>query len=60
MQTPPRIIRAPLWNTIRLDATAMRIVDTPAFQRLRYIRQLGFARFVIVEGCPSRFGRGRS
>lgn len=55
MSTAPRIVRDPLWNTIRLDATAMRIVDTPAFQRLRYIRQLGFAHLVYPGATHTRF-----
>ena len=50
-----RIIRDPLWNTIRLDPTAIRIVDTPAFQRLRYIRQLGFAHLVYPGATHTRF-----
>ena len=37
------IIRDPLWNNIAVDPVAMRLVDTPAFQRLRYVRQLGLA-----------------
>ena len=37
------MIRDPLWETIRLDPTAVRIIDTAEFQRLRYIRQLGLA-----------------
>ena len=37
------IIRDPLWNNIRVDASALRLVDTAAFQRLRYVRQLGLA-----------------
>ena len=32
-----KLIRDPLWETIRLDPTAVRIVDTAEFQRLRYI-----------------------
>ncbi|MEJ2538897.1 MAG: HD domain-containing protein [Gemmatimonadota bacterium] len=50
-----RIIRDPLWNTIRLSSTAVRIVDTPAFQRLRYIRQLGFAHLVYPGATHTRF-----
>ena len=50
-----RVIRDPLWNTIRLDATAVRIVDTQAFQRLRYIRQLGFAHLVYPGATHTRF-----
>ncbi len=50
-----RIIRDPLWNTIRVDPAAVRIIDTPAFQRLRYIRQLGFAHLVYPGATHTRF-----
>lgn len=50
-----RVIRDPLWNTIRLDPTAVRIVDTGAFQRLRYIRQLGLAHLVYPGATHTRF-----
>jgi len=57
MTEPPeyRIVRDPLWNTIRLDPVAMRIMDTAAFQRLRYIRQLGFAHLVYPGATHTRF-----
>ncbi|MFP3948437.1 MAG: HD domain-containing protein [Gemmatimonadota bacterium] len=51
----PQIVRDPLWNTIRLDPTAVAIVDTAAFQRLRYIRQLGFAHLVYPGATHTRF-----
>lgn len=44
-----------MWNTIRLDPTAVRIVDTAAFQRLRYIRQLGLAHLVYPGATHTRF-----
>ena len=50
-----RVIRDPLWNTIRLDPTAVRIIDTSEFQRLRYIRQLGFAHLVYPGATHTRF-----
>ncbi|MGD8322648.1 MAG: HD domain-containing protein, partial [Gemmatimonadota bacterium] len=50
-----KIIRDPLWNTIRLDPTALRIVDTAEFQRLRYIRQLGLAHLVYPGATHTRF-----
>ncbi len=50
-----RIIRDPLWNTIRLDPTAVRIVDTADFQRQRYIKQLGFAHLVYPGATHTRF-----
>ena len=53
--THGRLIRDPLWNSIRLDATAARIVDTAEFQRLRYIRQLGLAHLVYPGATHTRF-----
>ncbi|MEO7966363.1 MAG: HD domain-containing protein, partial [Gemmatimonadaceae bacterium] len=49
------IIRDPLWNNIRVDARAMRLVDTPTFQRLRYVRQLGLAYLVYPGATHTRF-----
>ncbi|HIF39359.1 MAG TPA: HD domain-containing protein, partial [Gemmatimonadetes bacterium] len=51
-----QVIRDPLWNTIRLDHHAVRIVNTAAFQRQRYIRQLGFAHLVYPGATHTRFG----
>ncbi|HKS07142.1 MAG TPA: HD domain-containing protein [Gemmatimonadaceae bacterium] len=48
-------IRDPLWNNIRVEAFALRLVDTPAFQRLRYVRQLGLAHLVYPGATHSRF-----
>ncbi len=49
------VIRDPVWNTIRLDPVAAAIIDTPAFQRLRYIRQLGLAHLVYPGATHTRF-----
>jgi HD superfamily phosphohydrolase len=49
------IIRDPLWNNIRVDSLALRLVDTSAFQRLRYVRQLGLAYLVYPGASHSRF-----
>ena len=51
----PVIVRDPLWKNIRLDALARQLVDTPEFQRLRYVRQLGLAYFVYPGASHSRF-----
>lgn len=48
-------IRDPLWDTIRLDPVAVRIVDSVAFQRLRYIKQLGHAHLVYPGATHTRF-----
>jgi hypothetical protein len=48
-------IRDPLWDTIRLDPVAVRVLDSAAFQRLRYIRQLGLAYLVYPGATHTRF-----
>jgi HD superfamily phosphohydrolase len=55
MSSKPRFIRDPLWNSIRLTPMAVRIVDSPPFQRLRYIRQLGLAHLVYPGATHTRF-----
>ncbi|HEV2150109.1 MAG TPA: HD domain-containing protein [Longimicrobiaceae bacterium] len=55
---PPQefeVVRDPLWNTIRLDRVAVRVIDTPGFQRLRHIRQLGLAYLVYPGATHTRF-----
>ncbi len=49
------VIRDPLWDNIRLDRAAQLVLDTPAVQRLRYIRQLGHAFLVYPGATHSRF-----
>ncbi|MDB4905746.1 MAG: metal-dependent phosphohydrolase sub protein [Gemmatimonadetes bacterium] len=49
------IIRDPLWDTIRVDPLSLRLVDTAAFQRLRYVRQLGLAFLVYPGATHTRF-----
>ena len=51
----PVIIRDPLWNNIRVDPFAQRLVDTRVFQRLRYVRQLGWAYLVYPGATHARF-----
>ena len=52
---PDEIFRDPLWNNIRVDTVALKLIDTPAFQRLRYVRQLGLAYLVYPGASHSRF-----
>lgn len=49
------IIRDPIWNNIRVDSLALELVDTPVFQRLRYVRQLGLAYLVYPGATHTRF-----
>lgn len=49
------VVRDPLWNNIRLDPEALAVLDTPAVQRLRYVRQLGHAFLVYPGATHTRF-----
>ncbi len=49
------VVRDPLWGTIELGPAARGVVDSAAFQRLRYIRQLGLAHLVYPGAHHSRF-----
>src|SRR5438046_2187790 len=49
------VVRDPLWDNIRLDPEALAVVDTPAVQRLRYVRQLGHAFLGYPGATHSRF-----
>ena len=49
------VVRDPLWNNIRLEADTLAIVDSPAVQRLRYVRQLGHAFLVYPGATHTRF-----
>ncbi len=48
-------INDPIYGLITLNELESRIVDTPIFQRLRYIRQLSFAEFVYPTANHNRF-----
>jgi len=50
-----RTVRDPVWQNIRLDAAAAAIVDTPEFQRLRRVKQLGFAHLAYPGAIHTRF-----
>ncbi len=53
--TDLEVIRDPLWDNIRLDEHAVRVLDTAPMQRLRYIRQLGHAFLVYPGATHTRF-----
>jgi HD superfamily phosphohydrolase len=49
------ILRDPVWNNIRVDALTHTLVDTEVFQRLRYVRQLGWTYLVYPGATHTRF-----
>ncbi|MFW6192470.1 MAG: HD domain-containing protein [Gemmatimonadota bacterium] len=51
----PRTVRDPLWHNIRLGPEAAAVVDAPEFQRLRRVKQLGFAHLVYPGAVHTRF-----
>lgn len=50
-----KIISDPIHNQIELSDTAIKIIDTPIFQRLRNIKQLGTSEMVFPSASHSRF-----
>jgi HD superfamily phosphohydrolase len=49
------VIRDPIWSNIWIDPPALRVIDTPAFQRLRRVKQLGLAYLVYPGAVHTRF-----
>ena len=49
------VVRDPLWNNIRIDSEALRVLDSEPLQRLRYVRQLGHAFLVYPGSTHTRF-----
>lgn len=50
-----KIINDPIYGCIGLSETEVKLLDTRAMQRLRRIRQMGFASYVFPSGEHSRF-----
>jgi uncharacterized protein len=50
-----RTVRDPLWGNVSLDRAAAAVVDAPEFQRLRRVKQLGFAHLVYPGAVHTRF-----
>jgi uncharacterized protein len=50
-----KIIKDPVHGYIEVEDFALRLLDSPVLQRLRYIRQLGFSFFVYPGANHTRF-----
>ena len=50
-----KIVNDPIYGCINLSKTEVQLLDTRAMQRLRRIRQMGFASYVFPSGEHSRF-----
>lgn len=55
-QTKNHLIYDPLYGFIRLTPVEFEIIHSPYYQRLRWIKQLGFSFFVFPGAEHSRFG----
>ena len=53
--TEGKIIQDPLYGPIRIEGIFLELVDTPEFQRLRNIKQLGLCYLVFPEANHTRF-----
>lgn len=50
-----QVFNDPIHGHVELHPLLIRIIDTPQFQRLRYIKQLGGTYFVFPGACHNRF-----
>lgn len=50
-----KFINDPVYGSIGISKVEAGVIDTPAFQRLRHLRQLGFSSYVFPGGEHSRF-----
>ena len=48
-------IRDPIHGTIQISDNEVQVIDSPAFQRLRAIKQLGFAEFSFPGAVHNRY-----
>ena len=55
-QNKSRLIYDPLYGFIRLTPVEWDIIHTPFYQRLRWIKQLGFSNYIFPGAEHSRFG----
>ena len=53
--TPEKIINDPIHTAIKLDKLSCRLMDTPQFQRLRHLKQLGTCSYVFPSAMHTRF-----
>jgi HD superfamily phosphohydrolase len=51
----PKEINDPIWGTVDLSAAEVVVIDSPVFQRLRRIRQLGVVDLVYPSALHTRF-----
>ncbi|MCK4456325.1 MAG: HD domain-containing protein [Thermoplasmata archaeon] len=50
-----KVVRDPIWGDVKVSRSECDVIDTPQFQRLRGIRQLGLAYLVYPGAIHTRF-----
>ncbi|XP_048051508.1 deoxynucleoside triphosphate triphosphohydrolase SAMHD1-like [Megalobrama amblycephala] len=55
VETPRKIFNDPIYGQIEFDPLLVKIIDTPQFQRLRHIKQLGGTYLVYPGATHTRF-----
>ena len=53
--TPSIELRDPVHGPIRVSSAELRVIDSPVFQRLRGVKQLGFAEYVFPGAVHNRY-----
>jgi|SRR5579872_6444217 len=53
--TYSKLIGCNIHQSIRVSSLALKIIDTPEFQRMRYIKQLGLCYYVYPSASHTRF-----
>jgi hypothetical protein len=54
-QTRSKVIKDGTWGMIEIDASCVRLLDSPILQRLRGVRQLGFSYLTYPSAEHTRF-----
>src|SRR5512138_50200 len=52
---PVTVVRDSVWRSIPLFEAELSLIDTPPFQRLRRVQQLGFTSWVFPGARHTRF-----
>ncbi len=55
MSLKSAVVRCPIYGSVLLEENELKLIDSPFFQRLRHISQLGFASFVFPGAVHTRF-----
>ncbi len=50
-----KTVQDPIWGSVDFDEDFLKIIDTPEFQRLHWIRQLGMCYLVFPGAVHTRF-----